>query len=118
MAQGTISNISGGSGSTTNGYYLMSPDGTLFQWGRVSVKTTASTGNSYHPYYGSATVTFPVAFAGDAPRLFTNVMANASWWTSGTSLTAPTLTTAEVSIGGDANNTTYTVNWIAVGRWK
>lgn len=105
--------------STNDGIsYDKSPDGTLIQWGRANVTTNSTTNNGYIPYGGDVTITFPVPFVGDLPILMATPLESAGYWNGGTRGTAPTLTQAVVGIGGDVNNTTKTLCWMAIGRWK
>lgn len=97
--------------------YTKRPDGTLMQWGYLAVTTNGSTSNGYFPYYGNATLTYPIPFVGDIPTVMVTIGESAGYWNSGTNGNG-TLTGTTVSIGGDQNNATKTVRWMAIGRWK
>ena len=118
MATSIIKKNIGTVSTSSTSTYEKSPDGTLIQWGRASATTNSSTGNGYLPYGGDVTITFPVPFVGDLPILMATPLESAGYWNGGTRGTAPTLTQAVVGIGGDQNNATKTVCWMAIGRWK
>lgn len=90
------------------------PDGTLIQWGTVDVKTSTSASGAWS-YYGSSSVTFPIAFV-DYPNAVSNCIEYAAYWTSGVSSRSATGLT--IQLAGNTNSTQKTVSWLAIGRWK
>ena len=99
-------------GTSSGTGYCKMPDGTLICYGAVSASTVNSGGK--FGYYGTANITFPVAF-NSAPMITVNVKKGAAFWNA----TADSIsaTGAEISIAGDAI-VTATVEWLAIGRWK
>ena len=89
-------------------------DGTFIQWGLASVTTNASTSSAF-PYKGESTVRFTEPFV-DTPCILTNVRDYAGWWNSAYS--SATSSSVVISIGGNQNNATKSVDWMAIGRWK
>lgn len=91
--------------------YCKLPDGTLFQWGTVSITRNAGS--------NTAAVTFPIPFATRPPY------SNVSYDTSApkTFITAFTGAsesgmTAILYNAGDTISSSVLVRWFAVGRWK
>lgn len=85
----------------------------LIQSGTISVKTTGATNASgARKYWGRATLTFPISYS-SAPNVISNILDVPRYWYS--SVRDITASSANIDIGGDANNATRTVNWIAVG---
>ena len=97
--------------SSTN--YCKMPDGTLIQWGKVSI----TTGTAAVPfgYRGVAAVTFAMTFV-SLPAVITSPEDDGGYWNSGSNTITNTSFTA--SMAGNLQSVTKNVDWIAIGRWK
>lgn len=116
MASGTIKNFANDSGT---GYCKM-PDGTLIQWGRITVSDVPITntwGALYESPAQSSGVVFPIPFIDTPCVVATAKLGPAAWLEYITSdreglgtfyLVRPTSVTA----------TNGHIHWQAVGRWK
>lgn len=98
------------SGSNTNGNYTKFDDGTLIQWGTISVSANTA---SYEQ-------TFPIQFINATISvLLTNIYSNSKKviWTHTT--TASKLTAYPMNYEGNSVPTFGTsASWLAIGRWK
>jgi len=108
MASGTIPNI--GRGSGTNGEYIQLADGTIIQWGRISVTVPA---NSYAEY----TLTYPKSFGSGIPSL----SLLPEQWTDPKQVSCILRGYSQVNpvirIGTTATvDSSIAVNWIAIGK--
>ena len=89
----------------TNGGYSKFPDGTLIQWGAVTVAQSAYT----------ASVSYPQTFINK-----NQVSVTLTPTTAGTSYNVnwDSSSTTSLSIGRTPNTTANTYYYVAVGRWK
>lgn len=101
-------------GSNTNGQWVKFPDGTMICWGSKDVTSSTSATSAYFKYYGTATATFPQTFY-SGPTVVSNIQKAAHYWN--TTVTSISTTGCTVYAAGNSN-TTSTVDYIAVGRWK
>lgn len=105
MANSTIKKIA----SSKNGAVQIG--NILIQYGTVDV-TTGSSGSTAFPYRGSKTIAFERAY-NSPPSTFANCEDWSTYWTaSATSVTNIGLT---IELSGNANNTTKSVSWLAIG---
>lgn len=81
------------------------------QYGRASAKTTSG-GSTAFPYRGYTSVTFSKAYA-SVPTVIANVEDWSAYWTA--TATAIATTSFVIELSGNANNSTKTVSWIAIG---
>lgn len=94
--------------------YCKMPDGTLIQWGIISVTTGTST-SSLNYYHGYAPVVFTTTFA-STPTVVTTPEENAGYWNS--SVANLQTTGCNVFLAGSLASTARNVMWTAIGRWK
>ena len=104
------------SGGNTNGSYIMFDDGTMECWGSSSPSTAMTTAVAGW-YWGSGTITYPVAFIALTPGIIEGAAG------SRIILGAPTGTYSATSFGFYAldnvsETSTPLIIWRAVGRWK
>ena len=109
MATSSIEKVTNNSGSN----YCKMPDGTLIQWGSVSMACTTEGGPL--GYYGTATVNFPVAFKTASYVIIPTIQEVASYWNANGYVSSTTQ--GVVCIGGN-NTVSKNVRWFAMGRWK
>ena len=104
------------SGSNSNGSYIQFADGTMECWGSSSPSTAMTTAIAGW-YWGSGTITYPVAFIALTPGIIEGAAG------SRIILGAPTGTYSATSFGFYAldnvsETSTPLIIWRAVGRWK
>ena len=109
MATSPMEKVTNNSGSD----YCKMPDGTLIQWGRVSV-TTGST-KADLGYNGYSIVSFPIDF-NSIPVVLCSPEENAGYWNASATYISKTLFAAYIA--GNQQNTSKNVMWVAIGRWK
>ena len=91
--------------AVSNGGYCKMGDGTLIQWGSVTVAAGAYV----------ATISFPVEFV-DRTQLsiqVTPLQSGTDW-----NVNYANTTTTKSSIGRTPNTGSDTYYWLAIGRWK
>lgn len=110
------------SGSNSNGYYIKFQDGTLLEWNYMQVDDQAinSQYGTTAVYYGTRTITFPIAFVGNTPSVQCSQFrwgTGGSWGSVGTSsLTSATLFGYDMF--SRATGTRCVISWVATGKWK
>lgn len=92
--------------------YIKFSDGTLIQRGAVNVTTSTSGGK--FDYRGAAALTYPLPFI-STPTVMANANDNAGFWNA--TAANVTSTTCTITLAGNSN-TTKSVQWLAIGRWK
>lgn len=107
------------SGSNSNGKYIKFPDGTLIQYGSVSVTPSTQRLQGGLTYYsGAIEVSLPEKFINTNYNLSSNIiLANMNYFcqsycviTSNSSIT--------ISFASTGKDSARTIQWIAIGRWK
>lgn len=107
-------------GSNTNGYYTKFPDGTLIQWGVVTiadVPLTVVSGSLFRNTSTAIRIDFPLSFidnqysANYAPNTFTSIMGITPYAKNSSYM---------LGIGYSTISQTISIplDWYAVGRWK
>ena len=95
-------------------FNIITIGGTKIVFSSVSVTTnTASASSATFPYYGYATVTFPTGTFTSAPKIICNIQRHAAYWN--VSATAIDKNGFIARVAGDANNSSSTVQWLAIG---
>lgn len=111
-------NDSGVSASGVN--YCKMPDGTLIQWGRLTVSNVAIQnvwGSLFESGQQMTDVTFPIAFVG-SPACSATANISPSAWIEGLNSSTTGLTSYFLVRPTSVASATGHVDWIAVGRWK
>lgn len=110
-------------GVTEGKNYIKFPNGTLIQWGNVTlnVENALTQASSSGIYYGSATLTFPIAFY----DINIGVRGQVKYSTGfevpcGMLVQLPTQALVRIYdfYARPASDTLYKLNWMAIGRWK
>jgi len=108
------------SGNTGDESWVKFADGTMIQWGRRGVVTTAtSTGITGIFEVSSANMSFPQSFVGDANDISIQCSAT-DWsaWVGWASATAVSLTTFSAKAYSGSASATCRFRYLAIGRWK
>jgi hypothetical protein len=107
------SNCTAVSGGGLNALNSNKIDSSKFRYGRNSVTTGIATSISPYSYYGTKDITFSPAFPQGAQiMVLTNAEELSAFWISSASIANNTGFTLYLS--GNANNTTKTVDWLAI----
>lgn len=107
------------SGSNSKGKYLKFYDGTMLQYGAVSITPTVSRFQGGLTYYsGAQTIDLPQPFIDTNFILSSNsVIANMNYFAQ--SYCCPvSKSSIVISFASTGNGDTRTVQWTAIGKWK
>lgn len=116
MASGTIKNFANDSGT---GYCKM-PDGTLIQWGRISVNNVPITdawGALYESPIQRSGVVFPIPFINE-PCVVASATVSPTAWLENLNSDREGLASFYLVRPTSTSGTNGYVNWQAIGRWK
>lgn len=107
MATGSVKAVFPVGAESGQGGYCELPDGTLIQWGSVTVLNGSYTANDTFqiPFYNKNKVAISLC-----PTAATAGMDYGVNWSS--------LTTTNLSVGRTPNTADTTFYWTAIGRWK
>lgn len=123
-ANGVLKFANGGlneSGVSSNGIgYCKMPDGTLIQWGRISVNNVPITnawGALYESPIQSSDVIFPIPFI-DAPCVVALADVGPAAWLEHITSNREGLSTFYLVRATSVQATNGSIHWQAIGRWK
>ena len=107
------------SGSNANGNYIKYADGTLIQYGNVSLTTSDNRSAGGLTYYStSTTINFPISFKDSSYSAFSNVLlANMNYFCN-SYMASNDASTCNLAFVSTANNETRGIHWMAIGKWK
>lgn len=107
------------SGSNSNGKYIKFPDGTLIQYGNVSITpSTARLQGGLSYYSGEMNVSLPQNFIDTNYSLSSNILiANMNYFCQ-SYCSIISNSSIFISFASTGKEDTRTIQWIAVGRWK
>ena len=107
------------SGSNTYGSYMKFKDGTAIQWGSYSYSNVAITNRYGNLYYALPTdhITLPIAFINNSYNVQYLLSGSIVGGIQSNSLKTSYFTT-RVFCGNTVSEANYSVNWLAIGKWK
>ena len=107
------------SGSNANGNYIKYADGTLIQYGNVTLTTSENRIAGGLTYYSTATtINFPISFKDSSYSAFSNVLlANMNYFCN-SYMASNDASSCNLSFVSTANNETRVIHWMAIGKWK
>ena len=107
------------SGSNTNGFYIMSDDGTMECWYVSSNLLTTNGGSAPPIYYNNTSFTFPILFVGNLPVVTPMRQGGANAFSWGAENNgSPSLSVTGIFYCSIGPNTTLYPGYRAIGRWK
>ena len=107
------------SGSTANEKYIKYSDGTMIQWGKVSLTPSTSRSQGGLTYYSAATtITLPQEYVDTNYIGTTNVaLANMNYFAQ-SYFSVVDKSTISICLANTGNGDTRTVHWMTIGKWK
>ena len=107
MAEGNIAHPE--SGSNTYGNYVCLENGTLIEWGRISITVPAQS-------FAEATITFPKSFTGyPSMSLESELYSRPEYFSCMIRSASPTAPVIRVATSLTDDQSMY-INWIAIGK--
>lgn len=107
------------SGSTSAGRYIKYNDGTMIQWGKVSLTPNTSRHQGGLAYYSAEnTITLPQEYYDTNYIGTTNVnLANMNYFAQ-SYLSVVNKSSIALCLANTGNGDTRTIHWMTIGRWK